>query len=252
MTLHIEDPIGQKTLESFSKTKKFNSWQYKAIAHYCKGSILEIGSGIGNISDFLLENNTSVTLSDLRKNYCTILQERFRNRTSLRNIIQLDLGATDFDNKYTYLLGQFDTIIALNVIEHIQNDANAINNCRKLLRPEGQIIILVPAYQCLYNSLDKGLDHFKRYTRKSLTKLVMEQGMEIKVIKHFNFVGILGWWFSGTLLKKKMIPKKQISIYDKLVPLFRIADHITLNKIGLSVISVAQKSNKNYESGNRK
>lgn len=241
MTRIVEDPIGKETLESFSRTKRFNKWQYGTVSRYLYGDILEIGSGIGNISTLLLKNNSSVTLSDLRKSYCNTLQEKFNNVITLKSIIQVNLTEPDFEKSYSQLLGKFDTIIALNVIEHIKDDGAAIENCRKVLRPGGQIIIQVPAFQWLYNSLDKGLGHYKRYTQKSLAKLVTNHGLTVQDSRYFNLAGIPGWWLSGFLLKKQIIPRKQIMIFDNLVPLFRIADKLTINRIGLSLITVVKK-----------
>ncbi|HPG10492.1 MAG TPA: class I SAM-dependent methyltransferase [Chitinophagaceae bacterium] len=236
-----EDPIGKETLESFSKTKRFNKWQYGTISTFFYGNILEIGSGIGNISSLLLANNSTVTLSDLRKSYCDILHEKFKTAKSFNNIIQIDLSEPDFENKYSQILGSFDTIVALNVIEHIKNDGEAIENCKRLLRTGGQIIIQVPAFQLLYNSLDKGLGHYKRYTRKTLNALVSKYELKVQESRYFNFIGIPGWWLSGSLLKKKIIPRKQAILFDRLVPIFRIADTIVINRMGLSVITVAKK-----------
>lgn len=241
MTALAEDPIGKETLESFSKTKRFNKWQYESVSKFLKGDILEIGSGIGNISTLLLANNNSVTLSDLRNCYCDTLRNKFKSEPNLKSIIRIDLSEPDFDKKYSHLLDSFDTIVALNVIEHIENDGGAIENCKKLLRSDGQIVIQVPAFQWLYNSLDKGLGHYKRYTQRTLNNLVSTHKMKLQASRYFNFAGIPGWWFSGSLLKRKIIPRNQTVLFDKLVPLFRFADVLTLNRIGLSVITVAKK-----------
>lgn len=240
--LQQEDSIGLETLEMFARADKFNEWMYEAIAPFCQGTILEIGSGIGNISKYLLENNEGLTaLSDLRENYCTILRQRFANRKNLKGIFQIDLSTEDFAGKYTQLLNQFDTVIALNVIEHINNDQLAIKNCNQLLKKNGRLIILVPAYKSLYNSLDKELGHFRRYTSRKLRDLLINQGMKMVAAKYFNGAGIFGWWVSGSIFKNKIISDKQLAIYNNLVPAFRLADKLIFNIMGLSVIAVAEK-----------
>ncbi len=234
------DPIGLKTLELFSTANRFNRWLYESVAGYCRGNILEIGSGIGNISKLLLEKQASVTLSDLKSSYCTILQRRFKGISNLRDIIQVDLSLADFDKKHAALTGMFDTLIALNVIEHISDDITAIRNCKRLLRPGGRMIILVPAFQWLFNSLDKELGHFRRYNRKTLSRLLYGQGLDMIAIKYFNSAGIPGWWFSGSILKRKSVTDTQLAIYDKLVPLFRFSDKLSMQRAGLSVIGVGE------------
>jgi SAM-dependent methyltransferase len=235
-----DDPAGLETLETFAKAERFNKWLYDAVAGYCKGEILEIGSGIGNISKLLLERGEPVTLSDVRTNYCEILKRRFKNNIRLRGVFQVDLSLNDFSDRYQPLLASFDTIIALNVIEHIKDDKLAIQNCKRLLKKDGRLVILVPAFQSLYNSLDKELGHFKRYTRKSLSELLIKEEMEMVVKRYFNSPGIPGWWISGSVFKSKIISDRQLNIYDKLVPLFRIIDKATLHIAGLSVIAVAK------------
>jgi SAM-dependent methyltransferase len=200
------DPAGLETLELFEQAPRFNRWLYDTIAPYCGGHLLEIGSGIGNISRLLLQQKGPVTLSDLRMEYCNRLRILFADRPNLSAVVQLDLSLPGFEQVYSDLLHRFDTVIALNVIEHIENDGLAINNCRKLLRQNGQLIVLVPAYMGLYNSLDRELGHFRRYSGNTLKKLLEAQGLSVTHTQYFNFAGIGGWWFSGSLLKKNSSP----------------------------------------------
>jgi SAM-dependent methyltransferase len=238
MTQYKEIDIeGLETLEAISEAEKLNDWMYQTIRPFCKGKILEIGSGIGNISEFFIKNFHDITLSDLRENYRDILKQKFFES----NIIELNLVAPDFKNKYQDQIGQYDTVFALNVIEHIKDDMLSIENCYSLLKPGGNIIILVPAYQTLYNRFDEELEHYRRYNKKLINKILVDNNFKILHSQYFNFVGIIGWYFSGKIQKNKTIPKNQISVYNKLVPLFKIIDSLIMNRIGLSVISVGKK-----------
>jgi len=236
-----EDPAGQETLELFADTDLFNRWLFENLAPYCKDNILEIGSGIGNISKLLLERFQKVTLSDLRASYCQKLRDHFSTNQRLQQVIQLDLGDSEIGKSFPTLLNSFDTIIASNVVEHIGDDHLAVQNCSKLLKSKGRLVILVPAYQWLYNGFDSELGHYRRYNRKNLGRLLMDEGFELVHEKYFNAVGILGWWFSGSVLKKKILPKNQLNLYNKLIPMIRLADKVLLNKAGLSVIAVGEK-----------
>ena len=142
----------------------------------------------------------------------------------------------DFDTVYADLLGSLDALFALNVVEHIEDDLQAIANCKKLLKKGGRLLILVPAYQALYNGFDVGLEHYRRYNKKTLSALFKKNKIEITNSQYFNFIGIFGWFFSGSILKKETIPKGQMKVYNMLVPVFRIIDKMVLNKMGLSVI----------------
>lgn len=230
------DHEGLTTLTVIEKADQFNHWMYQTIAPHCKGKILEIGSGIGNISQFFSDHNFDITLSDLRDNYCEILQSKFENAVE-----KIDLVHVDFEKEYQHLLATFDTVFALNVVEHIKNDVLAVENCKKLLKSGGNLVILVPAYQFLYNCLDLELQHFRRYTQKSLKKVIDASGFAISKTFSFNFVGIFGWYFSGSILKNKSIPEGQVRLFNFLVPIIKFADLVTFKKIGLSVICFATK-----------
>lgn len=237
----VIDQEGMDTLEVVSEADNFNKWMYKTIKPYCSGRILEIGSGIGNISEYFLNNKHNITLSDIRENYCSILERKFADKSNLEDVFLIDIIDVDFDTKHKDLFGTFDSIYALNIVEHVKDDLQAIANCKKLLKENGNLIILVPAYQSLYNGFDKELEHYRRYTQASLNKIFTENKLKIIHQQYFNSIGILGWWFSGNILKKKTIPKGQMNIYNTLVPVFKIIDKIILNKTGLSVITVGSK-----------
>lgn len=235
------DVEGEQTLEAIAAADKFNNWMFKTIEPFCKGNILEIGSGIGNISEFFITNNYSITLSDIRDNYCASLKEKFEGRSGCKAIININLTDDDFDKKHGPILGQFDTVFALNVVEHIEDDLLALRNCHKLLKSGGQVVILVPAFNTIYNRFDKELEHFRRYTKSSLSK-VIERDFELIHSQYFNAMGIPGWVVSGGILKNKTLPKNQVKLYNALVPAFKLVDKALFNSIGLSVIQVGRKA----------
>ena len=110
------------------------------------------------------------------------------------------------------------------------------------MKPKGKLIILVPAYKFLFNSFDKNLDHKRRYTKRTLTKILTDNNLKIKKTFYFNVFGILGWYVFGNILKKDIIPDGKMSFYNKLIPFFKLLDFITFKKVGLSVVSVATKN----------
>jgi 2-polyprenyl-3-methyl-5-hydroxy-6-metoxy-1,4-benzoquinol methylase len=233
------DIDGWQTLDVIAKAEKFNSWMYETIKPFCRGKVLEIGSGIGNISLNFVRDNFDITLTDIRLNYCELLK---RNFPTVENILQLDLMHPQFDSQYKDHIGKYDTVFAMNVVEHIEKDELALSNCYKLLKHQGNCIILVPAYQCLYNRFDKELEHYRRYTKRTLNNLVSKCDFEIIHSQYFNFIGIFGWYMSGKLQGNKTIPKNQMSLYNSLVPIFKVIDKCVFNSVGLSVISVGKIS----------
>jgi SAM-dependent methyltransferase len=236
------DQEGLETLEAISKANHFNEWMYQTIRPHLSGHILEVGSGIGNISRLFLRDGHRITLSDVRDNYCQALERAFANEANLDGILHLDLVHADFEQQYAPHIGTFDSVFALNVVEHIENDALAIANTMRLLKPGGRMVILVPAYQWLYNRFDKELYHYRRYTARSLGALYRQNGLRVDKTFYFNTVGMAGWFYSGRVLNKKTIPRGQMSLYNKLVPVFKVIDKLVLNKTGLSVVAFGSKA----------
>lgn len=234
-----DDIAGLQTLELFSATHAFNQWMFDAIKRYCSGNILEIGSGIGNLSALILGQSHTLTLSDQKAGYCKLLQTKFEGMPGFREVVQLDLSDPELISKNPRLEGIFDTVIALNVVEHIQNEAVVLANVKGLLKQGGKIIMLVPAFNSLYNLLDIELGHYRRYNKKSIHTLFRKPDWELNDTRYFNTPGIFGWWLHGTVLKRKLITSSSLTAYNKLVPVFRLADKIFSSFFGLSIIAVA-------------
>jgi len=235
------DYEGHLTLDVIAEADNFNRWIYDTIKPYCKGNILEIGSGLGNISRFFVDDNLNIFLSDVRSSYCDMLRKRFSNKANVLGVENIDLVNKNFDTLYANQLGKFDTLFALNVIEHIEDDNLAIVNCKKFLTKSGRLIILVPAYQCLYNQFDRELYHYRRYIKKQMCDLFQINDLTIKSSFYFNALGIGGWFVSGKLTKNKYIPKSQMIFYNRIIPLAKLLDDLVFSKIGLSVIVIGEK-----------
>ncbi|MCF8364492.1 MAG: class I SAM-dependent methyltransferase [Bacteroidales bacterium] len=235
------DTVGEETLEAIGKADRFNLWMYQTIKPWCKGRTLEIGSGAGNMSKYFIEDHFNIMLTDIRDSYCLKLEEKFTGHPNLLGVMNIDLADPEFDKKHRHIFDAFDTVFALNVVEHIKDDLLAIQNSRKLLKNGGHLIVLVPSYQTFYNRFDVSLGHYRRYTRKSLTRVFKHGEFEVIHKQHFNFVGLFGWFFSGSILRKEIIPAGQVRIFNRLVPLFKMLDTALFHHFGLSTIVVGRK-----------
>ena len=233
------DSEGLSVLDVISSADKFNNWMYETIVPFCTGTVLEIGSGVGNISQHFIRDNKNIFLSDIRLNYRNIIRAKFGLDDT--KVIDIDITHLDFSNKYREILGKFDSVFCLNVVEHLKDDNLSIENMIKLLKNGGQLTVLVPAHQCLYNKFDVNLEHYRRYNKKTILKLMSKHGSLIKVF-YFNSIGILGWFVSGKLLKNNSIQKGEMKLYNYLVPFIKIFDRFTFNRIGLSVVCVIKKN----------
>lgn len=234
--------MGYATLETLSQAQQFNRWMASIIISWLKpGESLEIGAGIGNLSHLILEASFPLTVSDVHTDYLRLLKQRFTQHSHFKGCHRLDIGRKDHTTGLQQNCQPFKNVFALNVIEHVENDQQALANCHELLAPGGRAIILVPAFPWLYNVFDKHLGHFRRYTQKGLQEKMQSVGFRIIHCQYFNAIGILGWAFSGSLLRKTQIPTSQMKGFDLMVPFFRKIDPLFQSFVGLSLCCVGEK-----------
>jgi 2-polyprenyl-3-methyl-5-hydroxy-6-metoxy-1,4-benzoquinol methylase len=235
------DKTGFETLLAIQKADKFNKWMFSAVSPYCSGHVLEIGSGIGNISQFFVSGNFSITLSDIDSFYIDILQTRFSNCKNVNQIRSIDLQHPAFEKTYFHLKENFDTLVMLNVMEHLENENIALQNCSYLLKPAGTLILLVPAYCWLYSRMDKELGHKKRYTALRLDQLISRNKFLVKKTFYFNALGIPAWLY-GKIRRLKKIPSAEMNVFNFLTGPGKLIDKLLFRKAGLSVINVSKKT----------
>jgi SAM-dependent methyltransferase len=207
---------------------------YDRLSRWVGRRVLEVGSGIGNMSQFLVDRDR-VVLTDTDEFYREQLQSRFGEKPNV-SITELILPAVSEE-----LAGDgFDTVVCLNVLEHIERDVDSLRAIRDVLIPGGLLVLLVPALPSIYGSLDSALGHYRRYTPDGLRSRYGEAGLGVRHIEYFNLPGIAGWWFTGRVLKRKMIPTGPLGLYDKLVPLFRMERLLPL-RVGQSIIAIGER-----------
>jgi SAM-dependent methyltransferase len=212
---------------------RYNRWMFERLHRWIGRSVLEIGSGIGNLSAFLVDRERLV-LTDTREEYLGRLRRRFADRP---NVSVARLYLPDDDRA---VAGQrFDTVICLNVLEHVDDDISALHAIRRLLGPGGRLVLLVPALQALYGTIDRALGHHRRYNRGGLADLLRATGFKLAHIEYFNLAGIPGWWWAGRVLRRDTIPGGSLKLYDALVPLFRLERFIPW-RVGQSLIAIGE------------
>jgi SAM-dependent methyltransferase len=195
---------------------------------------LEIGAGTGNLTVQLIPR-TLYWVSDVNPLYLNYLENVGLNRPYMR------VGYTDGEKGESYPKEQkFDTVICLNVVEHLADDLAALNNIREVLEDRGRAIVLVPCGPWLFGSLDEVLGHQRRYTRKQLTELVDKAGFHLETMLEFNRIGVIAWWLNGRLLRRRAFGLWQIKLLNLLTPLFRVLDGF-LPLPPLSLIAVLNK-----------
>ena len=173
--------------------------------------------------------------TDIDEEHLARLRVRFRGRPNLRAARWTSPRPSDFED----LRGQFDTVVCLNVVEHVEDDLLALRNIRSALQPGGRAIVLVPQDQSVYGTLDEVLGHFRRYSQAGLKARMEEAGFEVEQIFEFNRVTRPGWWWNGRVLRRRSFGRWQLRIFDALVPLWRRIDRAIPWK-GVSVIGVGR------------
>jgi SAM-dependent methyltransferase len=163
------------------------------------------------------------------------LRRRFGNRSNV-TVAEIDAGAL----AAAALQGPFDSVMCFNVLEHIADDAGALDAFRAQLRPGGTLLLLVPAHPALFGSADRMLDHERRYRKSVLRELLAEHGFATEVLRHVNPLGAVGWLVSGRLLHREQIPEAPLRAFDRLVPVLRMLDRVEL-PFGLSLWAVARR-----------
>ena len=231
---------GSQTLLILDKAKNFTDWMYAEIKPYLEGNILEIGSGIGTYSEKIINDfkDNKIILSDIDSNFVKVLKERF---TSKHNLIISKIDLTKLSD-LEQIKSKINTVFALNVLEHIEDDVSALNNVYSKLEHGGKFVILVPAHKFLFNTIDKAVGHYRRYTKKDIVQKVSETKFKIKKMFYFNFVSMLAWYINGNILKKSEIIQGAMSLFNKMVPIFRFFEKFVLfKKMGISLIVVLEK-----------
>ena len=223
-------------LQTLNEARNYRRMLYSHIQDALGERIIEIGSGIGNYTEMLLEHG-HVWATDIEDQYVQFLSKRFAGRKDFKASL-LRLGALTADDYREILNFSPDTFVCMNVLEHIQDDIFAMNEMVSCLTVGGHAAVIVPALPWLYCSLDRKYGHFRRYTKDSVKELVSHiKNAQLVHCQYFNFIGVLGWWFNNVLLNREALPQKQTYIYDKfLVPWIDKSEKLYAPPFGLSIV----------------
>ena len=233
--IHVADEFGSQILVRLSRAPRFNRWVADVVRWYVRDRVLEVGAGTGNLTVNLAPRSV-YWATDVNPFYLDALRKLGHTRPYLR------VQFVDVNRPETLPGGQvFDTVICLNVLEHVENDVAALRNLWGVLEEGGRAIVLVPQGPRLYGTLDRVLGHRRRYTERQLAAAGEQAGFRVREILKFNRAGVLAWWLNGKVLRRKTFSLWQIKLLNLLTPLFRILD-ARLPLPPLSLIAVFEKS----------
>jgi SAM-dependent methyltransferase len=219
----------------FAQAKNWKDYLVKSIKPYIKGDVLEVGAGLGaTTKDFVkkIDNFTTWTCLEPDKN----LFDNLVGITKSNKINYIHGSILNVNNNL-----KFDSIIYIDVLEHILEDQKEIIMASSHLKEKGFIVVLSPAHNYLFSEFDKQIGHYKRYNRKDFINLTLPS---LKLIKnhYLDSVGVILSYANKTLLKQNIPTIKQINFWDtKVIPVSRILDKLFMYKIGKSILGVWKK-----------
>jgi glycosyltransferase involved in cell wall biosynthesis len=224
---------GEAILRDMELARRFTHWLIQRLDGYLTGVVLEVGAGIGNNVRALLHKDR-VVATEPDQEYVRHLQNAFGGRSTV------DVRQWDVTRPAPGSWVPVDSILCSNVLEHIDDDGQAIRNMKAMLKEGGRLVVVVPAGRWLCGSMDKVLEHRRRYSKKDLIALLSREGLVVETVFSMNKPGVLGWWLNGKVLRRMTLGKVQMKLFNGLVPLFKVLDPL-LPWTGLSLVAVARK-----------
>lgn len=218
----------------------YNQWIFSKIQPHIKGRTLEVGCGCGNFTPLIAQHCSRLLAVDLDPDYVQQTQSRMQQHEQV-TVLTADATrleahaelAASADNK------GFETIVMLDVLEHIETDVAVLRSLGQRLEPQGNLIVKVPAVEQLYNSLDHAVGHCRRYSPQRLEQVFVEAGFASPTLEYFNLVGIAGWWLNGRG-QRQTPPGQQVGWFDRGVPVFWAIESRLGCPVGLSLFAIAQ------------
>jgi SAM-dependent methyltransferase len=218
--------------------RNYIEWQIEPFIPYLQGRILEIGIGHGSFAPLLRQYGSCVGI-DIDQDSGTDARQRFPgDEFAVCDVL-------DESNLKNVPPNGADTIISINVLEHIEDDHRALGNLVETLRPGGYLLLNVPALMLLYNDLDRLAGHHRRYTKGRLRHLLSDRPVTIERLCCFNSVGGLGWWLNSFKRYDSLNSDSvngQVRFFDKyVVPISRTLDRLCRSWFGQSVVCVGRR-----------
>ena len=226
---------GYTTLQRMAALRRYNAWLWDKVRPYVGDRVLEVGSGTGNMTCYL-SSSQMVVATDVDPKYLSTLRSMFADDSRVR-VCEFDLGAASTPDG---IGSGFDTVICLNVLEHVEDDVEALRRIHHVLGPQGRVVLIVPALHRLYGEIDKAIGHYRRYEAAELTGKLQTAGFQVVHTAWFNMIGALGWYLNARVFKRRTVPGMQARFNDLLVPLLRLEDRFP-PPWGMSLLAVGRR-----------
>lgn len=215
-------------------------WQFDQFRKFVGDRLLEIGCGVGGILERLPDCSVIQSL-DVEEDVLLAAQQRFQDRPEMMFTL-LNLATCEDAQVVELQDRRFDTVLAINVLEHIEDDRTVLQRTERILASGGHMVVLVPAHPQLYGEYDRLDGHFRRYTKSSFRKGVSQTGFTVVHLRYFNLLGAVGWWWHYRFLKRTIHGATQFGVMNRLIPLMKRVERMVSPPFGLSVIAILRKA----------
>jgi ubiquinone/menaquinone biosynthesis C-methylase UbiE len=233
-----EDPFYLEDLRQMERAENYRRWQFEMVARFLSGHVLEVGGGIGNFTPQLAQAAQSVTSIEPNEYCFNQLREKVK---FLQNV---DVHRTTVESLDGVMSPgrRFDTIVLMNVLEHIQDDRAILAKLKQRLTADGRLVVLVPAVPWAFGSTDKRLGHYRRYSQSYSRNLFASLEMKIEFMRYYNFIGIWAWLWNNRFSRRRNQSNAQIHMFDKyFVPVISCFEKNLRPPVGQSLLIVGRQ-----------
>ncbi|MFT4539722.1 MAG: 2-polyprenyl-3-methyl-5-hydroxy-6-metoxy-1,4-benzoquinol methylase [Planctomycetota bacterium] len=229
---------------TLAKMDNYYRWILGTFGDNVGDRVWDAGAGIGNVSELLLERASFVLATEFTEKNIEALRTRFEKRS------EVEVAHCDLTKPEALDLAQhkLDTIVTLDVLEHLEDDRAALQRYHEILQPGGAFLIKVPAHMFLFGTMDEASLHYRRYGKRELRQKMEQAGFRVERIRHMNMVATLPYLLKGRILKRKRnfsgtINGGKLGLYNSLMPWFERVEKVIPPLFGLSLIAVGRKAN---------
>ncbi len=230
-----------KDLEAMSFAVNYHKWILDEFRPFLGKRVVEVGAGTGSFSELLLEENIdSLSLVEPSEMFesltANVLQIKKNTRVDFYKSIFSE-AATEIREKQ-----KPDSIIYVNVLEHIEDDCAELEFIKQTLSKGGRLFIFVPALMSLYGEFDRKIGHFRRYTKREVEEKCESAGFKVLKSKYFDFAGIVPWFVKYKVLKSDSLDSGAVTLYDRMaIPFVKGMERFINVPLGKNVLLVAEK-----------